>query len=225
MKKHAIFLKLLSVTSIFILFLCGCNGKKISYKPNVSGKAGEVVVAIDKSQWESEVGSEIRSILAKDYPLLPQREPSFNLINIRSNALNNLLKVHRNIMIVNIGDNYKEANLSIQEDVWAIPQTVIILNAPDATSAVTLLKEKGNLVFSAIEQAERNRIIRNSKKFEEKSLREMVAAEFGGSPYFPRGYSLKKKPIILCGFPMKQLVLIRECLYIKFRIAILYHSH
>jgi hypothetical protein len=44
-----------------------------------------------------------------------------------------------------------------------------------------------------MEQAERNRVIRNSKKFEEKSIRQTITNFLGGSPYFPTGYRIKKQ--------------------------------
>ena len=55
-------------------------------KQNVSGKAGEVIVVMDKPVWESGPGQSLRSILAIDFPHLPQREPLFSLFNINTNA-------------------------------------------------------------------------------------------------------------------------------------------
>ena len=46
---------------------------------------------------------------------------------------------------------------------------------------------------ATIEQAERDRVIANSKKYEELSLAPVVTEMIGGSPHFPSGYKLKKK--------------------------------
>ena len=66
-----------------VLALAGCKGgNRGQLLPNVSGKAGEIVVVIDKDNWEGEIGNALRGILAEDCPYLAQREPLFNLANV-----------------------------------------------------------------------------------------------------------------------------------------------
>ena len=48
-------------------------------------------------------------------------------------------------------------------------------------------------IKAVIEQAERSRIIANTKKYEERGLAPVVTEMVGGSPHFPSGYKLKKK--------------------------------
>lgn len=182
-------------TVLFLLaaLLHGCSGNGINLKQNVSGKAGEIVIVANKAQWEGAPGAELRRLLASEYPLLPQREASFTLINIPENAFSNIFQIHRNIIILQISDNFKEAGMDIRADVWSSPQTVLSLTAPTMEAADSLIKAGGEKIFNLFEQAERNRIIRASKRYEERSLRILVAEMFGGSPYFPTGYSLKKR--------------------------------
>ena len=141
-------------------------------KPSVSGKAGEILIVTTKANWESEPGTLLRDILAADYPLLPQREPSFTLINIPDNAFTNIFQIHRNIIILSVDpQKYPEPKFMIQEDVWSAPQTVITMTAPDAASATKLIEQKRETIFNTFEQSERNRVIRSSKRYEEKPLR------------------------------------------------------
>lgn len=186
-------LQLILTIILSALLLSGCKGKGIQLKQSVSGKAGEVVVVANKVYWESEPGTLLREILACDYPLLPQKEPSFTLINIPENAFTNIFQIHRNIIIVKTDEKLLEPKFIIQEDVWSAPQTVITVAAPNMASLTELIEKKRETIFNTFEQSERNRVIRNSKRYEEKSLRNIVAESFGGSPYFPTGYSLKKR--------------------------------
>ncbi len=176
-----------------IFFALSCSGSGDILKPTVSGKAGEVIVVMSKANWESEPGTDLRSILAVDYPYLPQKEPAFTLINITEKDFSSIFQVHRNIIILKTDPKYSEATMVTQEDIWAAPQTVITITAPNAASASELIEKKKDIIFNTLSQAERNRVIRNSKRYEEVSLRKMAAEEYGGSPYFPKGYSLKKK--------------------------------
>lgn len=179
--------------TVVALMLAGCGDSGIQLKQNVSGKAGEIVIVTNKVNWTAESGTLLRDILASDYPLLPQTEPAFTLINIPENAFSSIFQIHRNIIILKIDDVFKEAKMVVQEDIWSAPQTVITITAPDDKSATELIENKREIIFNTFEQAERNRIIRNSKRYEERQLRTTVTDVFGGSPYFPTGYSLKKR--------------------------------
>jgi len=162
-------------------------------KQNVSGKAGEVIVVMDKNIWESGPGQSLRSILAVDFPHLPQREPLFSLFNINTNAFSSIFQTHRNIIICNVNPALEEAKVVIQEDIWAAPQIVVTVSGPDLESIKESIDNNSDRLRNAMEQAERNRVIRNSKKFEEKAIRQTVINFLGGSPYFPTGYRIKKQ--------------------------------
>lgn len=186
MRKSLILLAALA----FVLASCGDDDS--AYMKTVNGKAGEVIVIMDKTNWDAEVGTSVRDVLAKDYPMLNQPEPSFTLININENAFSDLFKGHRNILYFNISPKITENGVFVKRNVWAQPQIVITVDAKDSHIADSLVKANGDVIFSAIDQIEKERIARSSKKFEESSIRSVVAEKFGGSPYFPKGYSIKK---------------------------------
>ena len=184
-------LRLISPFCLLAVLLSSCNNSN-EHRQTATGKAGEVIVVISKSDWESDAGGAVRDILASEYPLLPQSEPKFTLINIPQSAFTNIFQLHRNILTVTI-DSGEEAQLISHENVWAKPQTVISITAPNQQSATNLIKQSSERMTNIYEQAERSRIIQGYKNIEEPNLRELVNAHFGGSPYFPQGYSLKKQ--------------------------------
>ena len=184
-------LKLL-VLALVAVFAASCNDSSELVKQNVGGTAGEIIIVANKAEWESEPGSELRSILATPYPYLPQSEPSYTLINIPHKSFTSLFEYHRNILILKVDPELK-AEFKAVEDVWAAPQTVIMITAPTKEEATKVIADNAEQLFNIINQAERNRIMRNSKRYEDVALRNFVADKFGGSPYFPKGYSLKKQ--------------------------------
>lgn len=189
------FMKYLAVALAAAIALTSCSEekKRKALLPNISGKAGEIIVVIDKGDWEGTVGNVLRDSLAKETPFLPQREPLFGLVNVPQNAFSHMFQIHRNIIVVNIENTVTEPGVVIRKDVWATPQTVIYINAADKESAVKLIEENSELICVTVEQAERDRIIRNIKKYEELKLAPVVTEMVGGSPHFPSGYKLKKK--------------------------------
>lgn len=185
----------LMAIALAALAMISCNSNKTrkALLPNISGKAGEVLVVIDKGYWEGAVGTTLRDSLAADCPYLPQREAMYNLVNVAPSGFGSMFQVHRNIIIVNISKDVTEPGVVFKQDAWAAPQCVIRINASDSEMAVQLIKENSGKIIKLLETAERDRVIRNAKRYEELKLAPIVTEMVGGSPHFPSGYQLKKK--------------------------------
>lgn len=178
------------LTAMISAMSCG-NGTK-PLLPNVSGKAGEVIIVVGKDYWEGNLGNEIGGLLARDCEYLPQREPLYSLVNLSPAAFSDMFKLHRNIVIFNIDSTVTKQGVVYRTDVWAHPQCVIQVNAPCADSAIVVLEKNGENITGAIEQAERNRVIANTLLYEESKLGDVVDRMVGGRLHFPIGYNLKK---------------------------------
>ena len=86
-----------------LVVFTGCKSKnKRNLLPNVSGKAGEVLVVIERAEWEADLGVAIREVLSGDTPYLAQREPLFALSTVPPGSFNSMFKVHRNLLLINI---------------------------------------------------------------------------------------------------------------------------
>ena len=184
---------LISAIAIVMSLLSACkqsSGEKIL--PSISGKAGEVAVVCTRGDWEAEPGNAIRDIMAQECPYLPQVEPLYTLFNVPTQSFNKIFEVHRNIIWLNIGEDYPEAKMVLNNDVWASPQTVVRFEARDANAVASLIRANAETLLAIFEQAERNRIIDSSREFEDLSIRRQVEQFAGGSPCFPTGYSIKK---------------------------------
>lgn len=176
-----------------VLAIVSCKSSHKALLPNVSGKAGEIMVVIEKVDWEGAVGNATRDLLACDCPWLVMREALYSLSNVTHNGFADIFKVHRNILFFDIDPQVATSGVKLHKNVWAAPQAVVNIAAPDAQTAVELLEKEGAKIVSFIEQAERDRVIRNTLRYEEKTLAPMVAEIFGGCLHFPTGYQFKKK--------------------------------
>ena len=187
-------LRIIGLLSL-ILAATGCKNAKSSKTllPNVSGKAGEIIVVIDKDNWEGAVGTSIRDLLASDCPYLAQREPLFTLANVPPGSFTNMFKVHRNILILNIDPQGTKEGMVYQSDKWAHPQSVAQINAHDQAGALSIIEDAKDQLPEFFEAAERDRIIANSILYEELTLRGPVEKLTGGILHFPSGYKLRKQ--------------------------------
>ena len=179
-----------------LLSVIACGGKKNTHAkllPNVSGKAGEIVVVIDKDSWEGAPGVTLRSFLSDDCPYLAQREPLFSVTNVPPGNFNNMFKMHRNIILLDLNPQHQEEKVTYSKDEWARPQSVVLVSAFDREGAVKLIQAEGRNMAEFFEQAERDRIIANAKRYENASLRIPVEEMTGGILHFPSGYKLKAR--------------------------------
>ena len=186
MKLH--FTRILAF-ALCVLAFAGCkSGNKKALLPNVSGKAGEVLVVIEREQWEGNLGVAIREALAMDTPYLAQREPLFAVSNVPPGSFTNMFKMHRNLLVVNINPQNATNGVLYKNNVWAQPQAVVQLNAADAEQALELFREAGVKPAEFFEQSERDRVIANAKLYEERALQPPMEKVTGGIIHFPSGY-------------------------------------
>ena len=168
---------------------CKQSGEKIL--PTISGKPGEVAVVCTKVEWESEPGSTLRELLAGEVPYLPQVEPMYDLFNVPQQAFNKVFQVHRNIIIIDTDKKYEDSSLTVYRNIWATPQLVLGVKAPDSASAAELIDKRGAKILSTLERTERDRVIENIRNFESPDLHKVVEQFLGHAPIFPKGYTVK----------------------------------
>ena len=103
-----------------------------------------------------------------------------------------MFQVHRNIVFFDINPQAATTGVKFLKDKWATPQCVILVSAHTAGMADSLFLSNADMIVEAIEQAERERVITNTRKYENTSVYPAVAKVFGGSVHVPSGYKLAK---------------------------------
>lgn len=184
----------LAVIAAAVLVAASCGNQKATgaLLPNVSGKAGEVIVVVNKTEWDGDLGNTIRENLAADCDFLPQKEPLYTLVNITPATFSQIFKIHRNLLLYNIDPQIQKTGIVYKSDVWAHPQCAIQINAVDAEQANQITVDNMNTILAFVEQSERDRVINNAKLYEERAIRPVVEALAGGSMAVPSGYRIKK---------------------------------
>lgn len=189
--KKVLIHSLFALSLLMLMVGCdkGTDGRR-TLLPNITGAAGEVVVVASGSVINESMGNLYKEILEEEYPLLPQSEPLFSLAMVPTANFTDIFKTHRNIIITKVGDEFKEAQIVTQRDVWAAPQTVINIVGPTYPAIERMLAQEKDRLIQLLEQAERDRVVQNAKKFEAEGLRRLVERKFNMSMYFPTGYTL-----------------------------------
>lgn len=188
MKKH------LLIVLIIAFFGVGCETDQSNFKPGYSGSFGELIVVVPEKLWQSNVGDSIFSLLNQSIYGLPQEEPYFTLIHVKSSKFKSVLKTHRNVLMVGIASKYngQEATYTLKKNVFAKGQVIVDFTAPNATSFLTLLKQDLDLILSTFSSAELNRLNLRNAKFGSSEINEKIKQKQGYSLITQKDVRLEK---------------------------------
>lgn len=174
-----------------ILFLTSCKDKKSAYKPNVSGKAGELLIVMDDKIKSSDAGKNLQNMVIQDYLGLPQEEPYFDMLITPHRGLSSHLKTFRNLIVTEISTNAKEDTVLYYKDMWAHPQSVVRIIAKDTAELNQLVNRHEIKMMSFFNRAERERSIEYFKKTPNAEVFNEIKSEWKISLNIPA--SLKKR--------------------------------
>jgi hypothetical protein len=154
--------------SIFIVavLLTSCVGTDKFVLRNSLGKINKVMVVTKASDWNADLGNEIRNSFGEMMVGLPQPEPILSVSQIAPNGFNSMMKVSRNILI--IGEGEKE-DFYIKKNVYAQPQTVIYVYGTDDASILKVFNTYKKEIIEAYISSD---ILMTQHIFKEKKLDE-----------------------------------------------------
>ena len=88
-------------------FISACVGEGTSVLPSHTGAINEVVIVIDDPIWYSASGDSLRQSLSSEVTGISWSEPLFDVIQINSTAFSRIFKTHRNLVVVQKGQQSK----------------------------------------------------------------------------------------------------------------------
>ncbi|NSW45487.1 MAG: DUF4837 family protein [Bacteroidales bacterium] len=182
-------MKIISIILLISALFYACGNKK-DLLPNAGGKAGEVIVVIEKNVWNSSVGEALKSKLMDDYPALPQDESTFSLYPVPLANFSDIFQLNRNIIKISFNPNSDSALIRIGRDRWAKPQLIIELVAKDIPTMSKLINLNADKIKEIILNEERLRLKQVYTKFREKSLIAPIQKKYGIDLIIPTGYRL-----------------------------------
>lgn len=165
------------------------GGSSGRIKPSITGGAGEVLVVMDKVNWENSTGEVLLDILKEEYPGLPQSEPLFDVLHITAASFENLYQFHRSIILTTIQSGI-EPRIRFRENVWAKPQIMIQLEAPTGEALKKLISDNEERIQSFLVQYDRTRLINLYKGMKDPAIQKEILSNHQVRLAIPRGYSL-----------------------------------
>ncbi|GAB7256046.1 DUF4837 family protein [Polaribacter sp. OB-PA-B3] len=148
------------------LVLVSCKGTDKYVLRDSLGKVNKVLVVTKASDWNGDLGSEIRNSFGEILVGLPQAEPILSVSQIAPNGFGSMMKVSRNIMIIGEG---KKEEFYIKRNVYAQPQIIVYVYGTDDASISKVFNEHKKEIMDAYIDSD---IKMTQKIFEKKKLDE-----------------------------------------------------
>ncbi|MCX6236600.1 MAG: DUF4837 family protein [Bacteroidia bacterium] len=176
-----------------ICMILACSGDGSSLMKSVTGKPGETVVVISKELWSGDVGDTISRYLSQPQLCLPQEEPILTVVNVPPDAFKTF-ETTRNIVLTRILPSVTEPSVTIQYDVWAKPQVVVSVQAPDEAAFIKIFAEKSDMIIATILRAEKMRLMAMyaQSKYKEETISDSLIKKHRFNLNIPRGYDIVK---------------------------------
>lgn len=190
MKKQLFYLSLVLIAMIFSA--CG-GGKKGVFGPTSSGRAYEILVVVNPAMWERPAGRALYDVLDSDVPGLPQSERSFRMMYTSPSNYDSTLKLIRNIIVVDVQDIYTQPKFKYAKDVYASPQTILTIQAPDEASFEEFVTENKQVIIDFFTRAEMNRQITHLEKKHDDYVSTKVKSMFDCDIWVPAELSSSKQ--------------------------------
>lgn len=160
--------------------------------PGITGKAGELVVVMPETNWKGAAGDTVFNALTQHVYGLPQAEPTFNVVHIKSDAFTKIFQTHRNIVIANIGKEYKK-KIELKTDVWASPQVVVELWANTDSELIELFENNKTQIIENVLQKERERIQTSYEAQLNPDVVTPIKEQWGLALSIPKGYNMARQ--------------------------------
>jgi len=183
------------VSALLLLVTVSCDtvkqqgGMAGKIMPNITGGAGEVLVVMDQFNWDNSAGDLLQDILKEEYPGLPQSEPIFDVIQVTASSFDGVYKFHRSIVLTSVSSGL-QPNIRFRENIWAKPQIMVQIEAPNATALKDLIEENEAQIKGFLVQYDRNRLMNVYKDSKDPAIQKDIATHHQVRLAIPRGYNM-----------------------------------
>ncbi|SDW13363.1 protein of unknown function [Lutibacter oricola] len=179
--------KLGVIIAVLTMFVACESGPQKRVLKNANGRINNVLVVIKNSEWQGEIGDELRKIVAEPVLGLPQPEAKFEISQIPPENLGSMFRATRSILNIGVGE---ENSFNIATDVYASPQKVITVIGKTKEDLVKLIQDNSTKIITSFRSADLVSIQRKILKKYWDPAKSATFSKQGYSIKIPKTYSV-----------------------------------
>lgn len=160
--------------------------KKSVLTPTSAGSPYEILLVGEPDDFQNGAIDSLYSILTDDVAGMAQSEPNFKVSKITEKNFSRTLRLCRNIIVVNIDKStYTKCKFKYSKDVYAAPQIILTVQAPDARSFLKYVDENRDQLVDFFNKAELNRQAEMFREDHQPHISDAVKRIFGCEIWAP----------------------------------------
>ena len=182
------------LVALLMIGLTACDmGDGKSRKDRSAGGTSEIlVVTQNEEQWEGMIGDTIRAFFQQAQYGLPQPEALYRLSHINVSGFSDMFKKHKCLLLVEINPNLDKPVVETGEDLWAAPQRVMKIIAPDRASWCQIFNEQKEAYKVMYDKVERDRIMSVLRPSNDVNITQKIKEKLGFDITIPSGFFISK---------------------------------
>ena len=184
-------IRLIAAMLILLTSFSSCvdeNGSEIKKARSVGGTSEILMVTQNDEQWNGQMGQAVRDFFEQEQYGLPQPEKNFKVAHINLDALNDMFKKHRNLIIAKIDKDIKNPLVETQHNLDSEPQFVIRITASSPESWVRAFETQKDGLKLIFDDNERKRFQEYFRPMTDSKLVAQLKKKFGISMNVSEGY-------------------------------------
>lgn len=144
---------------VFTGAFVSCKEKGITGLSNLSGSMNEVLVLMDKTEWDGPAGDTVKTWLSQQQLGLPQPEPVFDILNLPLSSFEKNVKGYRNILMARISPDVDSASIRFKDSPWAKTQKYFEIQAPNQADFIRVFDANKQTIMDVFLKAEQDRLV------------------------------------------------------------------
>ncbi|WP_372793539.1 DUF4837 family protein [Lutibacter sp.] len=180
-------MKKLGILLVILSFLISCeSGKNQRVLVAANGRINNLLVVMKNSEWQGEIGDELRKFIAEPVLGLPQPEAQFEVSQVPIENYGSMFKSSRSILNIGIAD---KNSFTIGTDVYAAPQKIITITGKSKEDLIEMIQKNSSKIVSEFKDSDLRAVrMKILKKYWEPSTMETFKQQ-GFSLKIPQEYS------------------------------------
>ena len=166
------------------------KAKETSKARSVGGSSEILMVTQNDEQWKGQMGQAVRDFFEQEQYGLPQPEKNFKVAHINLDALNDMFKKHRNLIIAKIDKDIKNPLVETQRNLDSEPQFVIRITASSPESWVRAFETQKDGLKLIFDNNERKRFQEYFRPMTDSKIVAQLKKKFGITMNIPEGYNV-----------------------------------
>ena len=177
---------------IALLLLASCRPKSggggIKVENFSTGKAGEMILAIDTNYWSTAAKKAIYDVLQQPQPAINQNEPMFDVIECSNAGYKASFMRHRNIVQFDYNPDYSGNTFEIARNPVTNPQVHVRIRGNSQDSCLALFLSHQDEIVKVMYENDIARLQNAHRRLNNAVIEKKIKEKFGLVMTIPEGY-------------------------------------